>query len=421
MMLYKMVTGEIPFHGQTPPAFRQMLGDILPSPCVMRRDLPEAAGQIILKALAKEPEDRYPSCRMLAQAFEAVIRKFITLQESDTALFSLGAVPLISDENPAVSSDKTTTDYGRLGVQPEPHHTPTLQRRRTRLFLAGIGGVGLVLLIAVGSTMFPLSQGAAAIPVFAQGEVGVVFANFDYIDTDVAKVEPNLESEFESAGIPFIREDQVMTDRQEAQRISDLHNATIVIWGEVARGGVRLFFEITPRQGSVTTNLDQLEVSVADLDSFDTYIFQGMDTLYIVNLVIGQIDYFEGNYDHALAALNQAVALIPEERELDLEADALFLYRANIYSRLNDQESAIADYTQALELNPELAVALNNRAVAYMYSSRYDLAFIDLDRATELDPDFPFPYYNRGWMYSFLGEFTKAYDEFTQGFAVANK
>src|SRR5262249_39580585 len=135
-------------------------------------------------------------------------------------------------------------------------------------------------------------------------------------------VEDDLESEFRDAGIPFIRIHRPLPKdrdaaRQEANAISNGYQATIVMWGEIDPGGVRLFFEVTPRRGWVGTTIDELKVSVADLKSFDSYVFQGMDTLYVVYFVTGQIDYFGGKYNEAMIAFNQAEQHIPKDREAD--------------------------------------------------------------------------------------------------------
>jgi serine/threonine protein kinase len=71
VILYELVTGQVPFddpsalsvaiaHLSTPP----------PAPRTLRPDVPPAVEAVILRALAKEPADRYPSAGALAQAFQ---------------------------------------------------------------------------------------------------------------------------------------------------------------------------------------------------------------------------------------------------------------------------------------------------------------------------------------------------------------
>lgn len=76
VMLYEMVTGHTPYQAETPVAIIQkhIVGEALPLPAVTRPDLPESAQQVILKALAREPNERYETCTALAQAFIIALR-----------------------------------------------------------------------------------------------------------------------------------------------------------------------------------------------------------------------------------------------------------------------------------------------------------------------------------------------------------
>jgi tetratricopeptide (TPR) repeat protein len=53
-----------------------------------------------------------------------------------------------------------------------------------------------------------------------------------------------------------------------------------------------------------------------------------------------------------------------------------------------DLENAIADYTEALRLNPDYALAYNNRGDAYYNQGRYDQAIEDYTAALRIDPNF---------------------------------
>jgi len=62
-------------------------------------------------------------------------------------------------------------------------------------------------------------------------------------------------------------------------------------------------------------------------------------------------------------------------------------------------DEAIAEYTKAIELDPNYAHAYNNRGVAYKNKGQYELAIADYNRAIELDPNYAHAYYNRGVAY----------------------
>jgi len=74
IVLYEMVTGRTPFEAETPMALVYMqLNDPLPLPRSLRPDLTEETQNVILKALAKDPIDRWPSCGALSAAFNRAL------------------------------------------------------------------------------------------------------------------------------------------------------------------------------------------------------------------------------------------------------------------------------------------------------------------------------------------------------------
>lgn len=74
IVFYEMVTGRKPYIADTPMAvvLKQMT-DPLPSPTGFIPDLPEGVEHILLKALAKEPENRYEDMNALIEAMEGVL------------------------------------------------------------------------------------------------------------------------------------------------------------------------------------------------------------------------------------------------------------------------------------------------------------------------------------------------------------
>ena len=74
VILYQMVTGTTPFRAVTPMRIAvQQIHTPPPSPRTLRPDLPVAADQVILRALAKRPADRYASGQNLVAAFRAAL------------------------------------------------------------------------------------------------------------------------------------------------------------------------------------------------------------------------------------------------------------------------------------------------------------------------------------------------------------
>jgi serine/threonine protein kinase len=73
-VLYQMVTGMPLFQGSSLAEVAiQHVRARPPSPCSLRPDLPRAAGEVMLRALAKRPEERYASVLDLASAFQLAL------------------------------------------------------------------------------------------------------------------------------------------------------------------------------------------------------------------------------------------------------------------------------------------------------------------------------------------------------------
>ncbi len=74
IVLYQMVTGRTPFRGDMPMQIAMHhLNSEPPPPSSLREDLPVPAEQVILRVLAKNPNDRYMSAQDLASAFRLAL------------------------------------------------------------------------------------------------------------------------------------------------------------------------------------------------------------------------------------------------------------------------------------------------------------------------------------------------------------
>ncbi len=74
IILYLMLTGSQPFHAEHPSSILyQIVHQEPPRPRQVNRGLPEAVDRVLLRALAKNPTDRYPSCSDLAAELAAVL------------------------------------------------------------------------------------------------------------------------------------------------------------------------------------------------------------------------------------------------------------------------------------------------------------------------------------------------------------
>jgi tetratricopeptide (TPR) repeat protein len=80
------------------------------------------------------------------------------------------------------------------------------------------------------------------------------------------------------------------------------------------------------------------------------------------------------------------------------------LERAVKKSQLGDKQGAIADYDQAIQLQPDFAVAYKNRGGVKSDLGDKQGAIADFNQAIQLEPDFAEAYFNRGNVKYGLGD-----------------
>lgn len=97
IVLYELVTGRVPFYVKTlTEAIRVHTKEPPPPPRSLVPDLPSQVEEIILKALAKRPQDRYQSADLLAQACRAARNILPKAEGATLAATQQGQVSLVT-------------------------------------------------------------------------------------------------------------------------------------------------------------------------------------------------------------------------------------------------------------------------------------------------------------------------------------
>jgi hypothetical protein len=87
IILYEMVTGSVPFVAETPLAVLfKHISDPLPPPSQVRPDVPASIEQVILKALAKDPNDRFATAGEFVSAWKRALEESEKLQPATEAM-----------------------------------------------------------------------------------------------------------------------------------------------------------------------------------------------------------------------------------------------------------------------------------------------------------------------------------------------
>jgi len=107
--------------------------------------------------------------------------------------------------------------------------------------------------------------------------------------------------------------------------------------------------------------------------------------------------------DQSVAASDRAIAYF--DRGVD-------------YYAKDDLDHAIADWSEAIKLDPNYVHAYNNLAKAYRDKGDYDHAIADYSEAIKLDPHHAIAYKGRGIAYLLSGQSAKAEADFQQALAL---
>jgi tetratricopeptide (TPR) repeat protein len=109
----------------------------------------------------------------------------------------------------------------------------------------------------------------------------------------------------------------------------------------------------------------------------------------------------QGRYPQALADFNEAIALNPKVARV-------WVNKGSVFAEENKNDSAYVCFARAIELKPDYPEALSNRGG--IRSRRGDLAgaVADFSRAIELEPTFRDAYNNRALVYFKMSEYEKA-------------
>jgi hypothetical protein len=140
IILYEMVTGRVPFEAETPMAIVvKHITEPLPLPHTLSSDLPESVERVIMKALAKDPDDRYESAGKMAAALRKAVAGL------DTAV--AGAVPSPLGVVGEPSEARTVLEDGGATQIVSPPAAPAPGRKGFPIWPVAVAGVLLLILL----------------------------------------------------------------------------------------------------------------------------------------------------------------------------------------------------------------------------------------------------------------------------------
>lgn len=185
VVLYEMLTGRVPFDAETPMAvILKQIEEPLPPPSVFKPGIHPAIEAVLLKALAKDPDQRFATMRELLKAWGRAYAQ---------------AVPSAKVSPPAAKVAEAATGQVRASEQPATLRQPrpigkARPRRISKLFLI-IGGIVLIVLVLLclllgGGTYLGLTQVNNGVTSLAFSPVGSLLASGVATDDNVDLWDP---------------------------------------------------------------------------------------------------------------------------------------------------------------------------------------------------------------------------------------
>ena len=402
VVLYEMLTGQVPFDADTPFAVvLKHVNDALPMPTSLNPSLDPAIERVILRALAKDPEDRYQTAGALADDLEQATAEPEPWEwpaETATAAPPTGPVSTIAFESetatpPPTVPDATAipaptpVDAGTLTVPgTDAKAQPETPRKRQKWLWFAIPAV--VLLLMACCVLGRLAQranqakeaGATATRPTTQQQEGDASVT-SLIQSGFETIGQDCEGDVDAAEELF---EQALDQDQTASQAYVGLAACAMCNGEVPKAH------------------KNLESAIGiDANNARAYFWRG------------RLWYYEENGDPAFVDFSKAIELDPTM------AEAYFWRGMTASWPLEDYDQALADFSKTIELQPAFSYAYLARGQIYMYHTESpDLALADLTKYVEMEPDKPEGYVERGEVYlEITQDYDRAVSEFTEAIA----
>jgi tetratricopeptide (TPR) repeat protein len=155
------------------------------------------------------------------------------------------------------------------------------------------------------------------------------------------------------------------------------------------------------RQGFTNVNAGRYSNAIGDF----TRAIQVKSDAFYAYAGRARAEYELRELHASLADMDQIIEFAPKN------PDAL-LFRGQIKSDMLDFPGAILDYTTALRLNPDLALAYHNRGCVKSLMDDYAGALVDYDKAIMLNRINDMFFWNRGTAKAKLGDYRGAISDF---------
>jgi len=176
VVLFELITGREPYQAETPMALLlKHINEPMPPASIFRKDVPPAVENVISRATAKEPGDRYASATDMARAYRDALQAPKTPLKSAAKLDDSPTFVPIGDETPAKIGSQTGTRRGATKVpvaaataESEPLAAPARSGISPMIIIAAV--VGVIVLVLIGLVVLPNLNNAPVVDLKATAD-----------------------------------------------------------------------------------------------------------------------------------------------------------------------------------------------------------------------------------------------------------
>ncbi len=455
-VLYEALTGQPPFVASSPLDLAvKQIGDAPPPPTSLAPDLPPAAEQVLLKALAKETGERWASAGELAGALEAALLGAAPPAPKEQVappMPETGLSRVASDLLAAVRGEREGDKGGRRGwwaqvlallgaglavaqyvmqifdllnrpiapvVRALPYAVilflavaaaaallilvrpaPAREKHLARLVLALVGAVALTW----GAwTCYDLTRPPKAVIIMVADFAGPkATRGVDWGQRIYQRVKADIGRLGLGERVEVRRVFEDYASSEQARAAGTRQKATLVLWGSYDDLGVSPQFEIlrsARRYSSV------LEAPQIDLVDFDLYLASGpQEMAYVTSVVLGLARYAEADYKGAVNLFTAAIELAPAVSAVQGQ-EVAYLYRGMAgFDARAPMQTVVADLEEAARRKPAMYQAHWGLAMAYTAyctpTLTLDAALAEAQTVVRQRPADSMAYWLLGWVHA---------------------
>lgn len=431
IVLYEMATGRVPYHAETPMAVVvKHIIESLPLPRSINPALPEEVERVILKALAKKPQDRYQRVADMSSALlEACERAGAPTILKETVIEDVvhempepevvREIP-VEKEVPQVPTEPVPEELPSMPphpAPPPPDSEPPMRPQKGGIFE---GRNWLKWAIPAGLIIgFLCMIGAAAL---------LIPPILDEPDPTVTPfVDPMTAGEHIEQGYQFYDDGNYQGAIEEFEAAIDQGAEDVEMYLTLGDS----YFEL----GRVDDGFARID-NATELTPNDPYVFESAGWIF---------QYFEF-YEEAAHHFERALELDPSAQYLYTDIadayEALGEYdKAEEYRRMADPdqrdedaeeleaqgweqyyaeeyEASLESFSRAVELDPSLLTAWSGLSDTYWYLGDSYSAISVLETALESNQPEGWVYEKIGWLYWDLGDYDNALYYYEQSIAI---